>query len=204
MNIFGTDKEQHIIKLFRRGDASAMDMLYAEYADYLTAVCARYIPDDDELKDVLQESFIKIFSKIGEFNYRGNGSLRAWITRIVINESLLTIRKKKNSPIINIENEPPDIQDDEPELGNIGEEVLTNMIRQLPDGYRTVFNLFVIEGKSHKEIAKILNIKADSSASQFHKAKKQLAKMIKNYRLNKELNEGSMDYRHQRPNEGQP
>lgn len=193
MNIFGTDKEQHIIKLFRRGDASAMDMLYAVYADYLTAVCARYIPDDDELKDVLQESFIKIFSKIGEFNYRGNGSLRAWITRIVINESLLTIRKKKNSPIINIENEPPDIQDDEPELGNIGEEVLTNMIRQLPDGYRTVFNLFVIEGKSHKEIAKILNIKADSSASQFHKAKKQLAKMIKNYRLNKELNEGSMD-----------
>ena len=193
MNIVGTDKEQHIIKLFRRGDASAMDMLYAEYADYLTAVCARYIPDDDELKDVLQESFIKIFSKIGEFNYRGNGSLRAWITRIVINESLLTIRKKKNSPIINIENEPPDIQDDEPELGNIGEEVLTNMIRQLPDGYRTVFNLFVIEGKSHKEIAKILNIKADSSASQFHKAKKQLAKMIKNYRLNKELNEGSMD-----------
>ena len=193
MNIFGTDKEQHIIKLFRRGDASAMDCLYSEYADYLTAVCARYIPDDDELKDVLQESFIKIFSKIGEFNYRGNGSLRAWITRIVINESLLTIRKKKNSPIINIENEPPDIQDDEPELGNIGEEVLTNMIRQLPDGYRTVFNLFVIEGKSHKEIAKILNIKADSSASQFHKAKKQLAKMIKNYRLNKELNEGSMD-----------
>src|SRR5574344_697176 len=193
MNIFGTDKEQYIIKLFRRGDASAMDMLYAEYADYLTAVCARYIPDDDELKDVLQESFIKIFSKIGELNYRGNGSLRAWITRIVINESLLTIRKKKNSPIINIENEPPDIQDDEPELGNIGEEVLTNMIRQLPDGYRTVFNLFVIEGKSHKEIAKILNIKADSSASQFHKAKKQLAKMIKNYRLNKELNEGSMD-----------
>ena len=193
MNIFGTDKEQHIIKLFRRGDASAMDMLYAVYADYLTAVCARYIPDDDELKDVLQESFIKIFSKIGEFNYRGNGSLRAWITRIVINESLLTIRKKKNSPIINIENEPPDIQDDEPELGNIGEEVLTNMIRQLPDGYRTVFNLSVIEGKSHKEIAKILNIKADSSASQFHKAKKQLAKMIKNYRLNKELNEGSMD-----------
>ena len=67
------------------------------------------------------------------------------------------------------------------------------MIRQLPDGYRTVFNLFVIEGRSHKEIAKILNIKADSSASQFHKAKKQLAKMIKNYRLNKELNEGSMD-----------
>mgnify|MGYP000346632428 FL=1 len=193
MYIFGTDKEKHIIKLFRRGDASAMDCLYSEYADYLTAVCARYISDDDELKDVLQESFIKIFSKIGEFNYRGNGSLRAWITRIVINESLLTIRKKKNSPIINIENEPPDIQDDEPELGNIGEEVLTNMIRQLPDGYRTVFNLFVIEGKSHKEIAKILNIKADSSASQFHKAKKQLAKMIKNYRLNKELNEGSMD-----------
>ena len=186
MYIFGTDKEKHIIKLFRRGDASAMDCLYSEYADYLTAVCARYIPDDDELKDVLQESFIKIFSKIGEFNYRGNGSLRAWITRIVINESLQCIRKKKNSPIVNIEKEPPDIQDEEPEIGNLNEEVLTNMIRKLPDGYRTVFNLFVIEGKSHKEIAKILNIKADSSASQFHKAKKQLAKMIKDYRLKQE------------------
>ena len=186
MNIFGTGKEEHIIKLFRRGDASAMDCLYSEYADYLTAVCARYIPDDDELKDVLQESFIKIFSKIGEFDYRGNGSLRAWITRIVINESLLCIRKKKSSPIINIEKEPPDIQDDEPEIGSLNEEVLTNMIRKLPDGYRTVFNLFVIEGKSHKEIAKILNIKADSSASQFHKAKKQLAKMIKDYRFKKE------------------
>lgn len=193
MYIFGTDKEQYIIKLFRRGDTSAMDVLYAEYADYLTSVCARYIPDDYELKDVLQESFIKIFSKIGEFNYRGNGSLRAWITRIVINESLILIRKKKNSPIINLEKEPPDVQDDEPEIGDLSQEVLTNMIRQLPDGYRTVFNLFVIEGKSHKEIAKILNIKADSSASQFHKAKKQLAKMIKNYRLKKELNEGSMD-----------
>lgn len=193
MYIFGTDNEQYIIKLFRRGDTSAMDVLYAEYADYLTSVCARYIPDDDELKDVLQESFIKIFSKIGEFNYRGNGSLRAWITRIVINESLILIRKKKNSPIINLEKEPPDVQDDEPEIGDLSQEVLTNMIRQLPDGYRTVFNLFVIEGKSHKEIAKILNIKADSSASQFHKAKKQLAKMIKNYRFKKELNEGSMD-----------
>ena len=193
MYIFGTDKEKHIIKLFRRGDTSAMDCLYSEYADYLTAVCARYIPDDDELKDVLQESFIKIFSKIGEFNYRGNGSLRAWITRIVINESLQCIRKNKKSPIVNIEKEPPDIQDEDPEIGDLNEEVLTNMIRKLPDGYRTVFNLFVIEGKSHKEIAKILNIKADSSASQFHKAKKQLAKMIKNYRLNKELNEGSMD-----------
>jgi len=186
MYIFGTDKEKHIIKLFRRGDASAMDCLYSEYADYLTAVCARYIPDDDELKDVLQESFIKIFSKIEKFNYRGNGSLRAWITRIVINESLLSTRKKKNSPFINIEKEPPDIQDEDPEIGNLNEEVLTNMIRLLPDGYRTVFNLFVIEGKSHKEIAKILNIKADSSASQFYKAKKQLAKMIKDYRLKQE------------------
>ena len=81
MRIFGRNKEQDILNLFRRGDASAMDELYAEYASYLTAICVRYLSDDDDVKDVLQEAFIKIFTTIDAFDYRGSGSLKAWMGR---------------------------------------------------------------------------------------------------------------------------
>ena len=86
MNIAGDNIEQQIIRSFNRGDSSAMDELYGRYADYLTGVCTRYITADDDLKDVLQESFIKIFMGIGSFSYRGKGSLKAWMSRIVVND----------------------------------------------------------------------------------------------------------------------
>ena len=89
------NKEQYIISLFKKGDQHAMDKLYMEYADYLTGVCARYISDEDEVKDVLQESFIKIFTQIHLFEYRGKDSLKAWITKVVINEALMYLRQNK-------------------------------------------------------------------------------------------------------------
>ena len=89
MNNLGNDIEIAIVEKFRRGETSAMDWLYAAYANYLTGVCCRYIVHDDDLKDVLQESFIKIFTRMNSFNYRGKGSLRAWVTKIAINECLL-------------------------------------------------------------------------------------------------------------------
>ena len=89
------DKERYIQNLFERGDRRAMDKFYMEYADYLTGVCARYIADEDTLKDVVQESFIKIFTGIGEFTYRGKGSLKAWTTKIAVNEALMQLRKDK-------------------------------------------------------------------------------------------------------------
>ena len=76
------DKEQQILSLFHKGKKEAMDKLYMEYADYLTGVCARYISEEDTLKDVLQESFIKVFTQIHQFEYRGKDSLKAWLTRI--------------------------------------------------------------------------------------------------------------------------
>ena len=181
MNIFGSNKEKAIIQLFRQGNPLAMDRLYAEYADYLTAVCARYITDDDDLKDVLQEAFIKIFTQIDKFEYRGKGSLKAWTTRIIVNESLLFLRKQKDSlPLVS--DDPPDIPDDTPDTEGLSGETLNNLVAQLPTGYRTILNLYVIEGKSHKEIAQIMGIKPDSSASQFHRAKNMLAKLIKEYK----------------------
>ena len=96
MNLLWTDKEKHIVNLFRKGDPLAMNKLYMEYADYLTGVCARYISDEETLKDVLQESFIKIYTQIQRFEYRGKGSLKAWITRIAINEALGELQKDKH------------------------------------------------------------------------------------------------------------
>ena len=189
MNFPGLDKEQQILRLFGKGDPSAMDKLYAEYADYLAGVCSRYIPDEDEMKDVLQEGFIKIFTKISTFEYRGKGSLKAWSARIVINEALISLRKASSSlKMEEIGTEVPDVPEieEEPDIDGLSEETMINFIKRLPPGYREVFNLYVIEGKTHKEIAKLLGIKPDTSASQFHKAKKMLAKMIKEYRRNKE------------------
>ena len=166
MNIFGSNKELQILKRFGRGDASAMDMLYADYADYLTGVCCRYIGNEDDRKDVLQEAFIKIFTSIGHFSYRGEGSLKAWVTRIAVNEALQYLRQQcRWSPIDSDAPLPTDR--------------LVELIQQLPPGYRAVFNLFAIEGLSHKEIARQLGITPSTSASQYFKARAMLARMIK-------------------------
>lgn len=182
MNLFWIDKEKHMVNLFRKGDPLAMNKLYMEYADYLTGVCARYISNEDTLKDVLQESFIKIFTQIHQFEYRGKGSLKAWITKIVINEALIQLQKDKmfftflQGATLN------ELPDEEPDTDDLNAETLLSFVRQLPPGYRAVFNLFVIEEKSHKEIAEILHIKPDTSASQFARARQMLAKMIRTYK----------------------
>ena len=92
MKLFSRDNEQTIVRKLNRGDATAIDLLYAEYAPLLTAICARYVAQNEDIKDILQEAFIKMFDKGRTFNYRGKGSLKAWATRSVINESLLFLR----------------------------------------------------------------------------------------------------------------
>lgn len=155
-----------------------MKMLYSRYAGYLSAVCARYIPDDDQVKDILQEAFIKIFQTLDRFSWRGEGSLRAWMTRIVVNDSLKALRRKRTVPLPDNLSE---MAEEEPDFEGVPLPVIQEMIRKLPDGYRTVFNLFVFEDKSHKEIAALLGIKENSSASQLHHAKAMLGKWIKAY-----------------------
>ena len=156
-----------------------MKMLYDRYVGYLTAVCARYIPDDNEVKDILQEAFIKIFQSMEKFSWRGEGSLKAWMGRIVVNDSLKVLRRKKLLPLS--ETLPEPIDEEEPAFADVPLDVIQGMIRQLPDGYRTVFNLYVFEDKSHREIASLLGIKENSSASQLHHAKAMLARWIKDY-----------------------
>lgn len=211
MNILRTDKEQRLLQLFDRGDTTAMDGLYAEYADYLTGVCYRYIANEDDIKDVLQEAFIKIFMQIGSFHYRGKGSLKAWMTRVVINESLMFLRSKKRENVVDMDigsaldytkvtDDGADTSSDDGDLynGHGGSDFLSeveevplettedipifDLIAKLPPGYRAVFNLFAIDGLSHKEIAGELGISPSTSASQFYKARTLLARMINDYR----------------------
>lgn len=162
-----------------------MKALYDRYAGFLTAVCSRYIENKEDVKDLMQDSFIRIFSSIGSFEYRGEGSLKAWMSRIVINNTLKYIRDNIQKGMISIDEDIPDVPDEEiPEISEIPPSVIQEMIRRLPEGYRTVFNLFVFEGKSHKEIAMLLGIKENSSASQLHRAKALLAGWIREYRQN--------------------
>ena len=177
--------ERELAEMLQRGDASVLGEVYARYARHLTSVCSRYIIDYEDVRDILQESFIKIFTKGSTFKYREEGSLKAWLRQIVVNESLTFLKKKeRQSLVVFDESIIIDTSDDSEEISILPEiptEVLYQKIRDLPPGYRIVFNLYAIEGKSHKEIAELLGIQEATSASQLSRAKKLLAKRMKEY-----------------------
>lgn len=180
----GNINEQEILHLIRQNGSLAIKTIYSYYIEYLTAVCSRYVICDEDVKDVLQDSFVKIFTSLNTFEYRGAGSIKAWLVRIVVNESLKFLKKNEKTDFLQYESDLPDAIDedeDEPDVKNIPSDLILDMIRLLPIGYRTVFNLFVFEKKSHKEIANLLNITESTSTSQFYRAKKMLAKWIKDY-----------------------
>lgn len=156
--------------------------LYHRHIGYLAAVCSRYISSDEDVRDILQTSFMKIISSLDKFEWRGPGSLRAWMTRITVNESLKFLRENEKTRKMFEGYVHEDEVVEEPDTDNLSADVIQGMIRELPDGYRTVFNLYVFEEKSHKEIAAMLGITESTSASQFHRAKALLASKIREYR----------------------
>ena len=179
-------KEQILVNRLLKKEESAWKELFGVYSGSLTYVCSRYIIDKEDVHDVLQNSFIQMFRSIGIFEYRGNGSLKAWITRIVVNESLKHLKKNPELKTVSDDFEIPDMEDqEEPNIEEVSQNEIMKMIKSLPDGYRTVFNLYVFEKKSHKEIAEALGIAENSSASQFHRAKAILAQKIKEYKISK-------------------
>lgn len=174
--------EQRLLKRLQDGDKSAAREFYTLYADYLAGICSRYIDDEDDLKDVFQDAFIHIFTHIGDFRYRGAGSLQAWVSKVMVNQSLKFLRTKRRHEFVQLDESMTDeLEDDEPPVSDIPPDVIRQMLSRLPVGYRTVLNLYVFEDMSHQEIARLLGIKENSSASQLHRAKRLLAKMIKQY-----------------------
>ena len=173
--------EQQIVNGIKNGDRRAMRAMYDLLVGHAMATAMRYLADRDDCRDVLQEGFLKAFSHMGDFHYRGEGSLKAWFSRIIANESINQL--KHHARITFLNTEVVDALDDEtPDVTHIPPEVINRMISSLPTGYRIVFNQFVFEHKTHKEIAQSLGIKEDSSASQLLRAKRLLAKMINQYK----------------------
>lgn len=172
------ETEQQLQEAVKAGNRQAMKRLYERYKGYAMSTGLRYIPDNDDVEDVVQDSFVRILTSIQQFNYQGEGSLKSWIGRTVANKAIDFIRKHEH---VNFTGTIPDTPDEEPELERIPPDVLTNMIAQLPSGYRLVLNLYVFEHCSHKEIAQRLGIKERTSSSQYSRAKVILTKMMKDY-----------------------
>jgi len=176
------EKEKSLIDALRRGGSPAKRSFYEQFHRYLAAVCARYVADNDEVKDLLQEVFIKIYTRFDSFEYRGVGSLQAWSRRIAVNEALQYLRSTRRNQQVSIEQlgdlpEP----DETPDIAGIPQQELLAMVRRLPERYRTVFNLYIFEEMSHKEIAALLQIGESTSASNLHRAKALLTRWIKEY-----------------------
>jgi len=173
--------EQQIVNGIKNHDRRAMHAMYDLLAGHAMATAMRYLADRDDCRDVLQEGFLKAFSHMGDFHYRGEGSLKAWFSRIIANESINQL--KRHARITFLDAEVVDEPDDEtPDVTHIPPGEINRIIASLPAGYRIVFNEFVFEHKSHKEIAQSLGIKENSSASQLLRAKRLLAKMINQYK----------------------
>lgn len=176
------ENEISLVEGCRAGEDTARKELYTLYAERMLAVCYRYTGDVDAAHDVLHDGFVKIFT---HFNYRGECALSSWITRVMVTQAIDYLRRRERiGRLMVCEEQLPDVPD-ETEVaeagGRLSEEVLMAFVAELPAGCRTVFNLFVFEEKTHKEIAGLLHIKEHTSTSQLHRAKSLLAKRIKEY-----------------------
>ena len=158
-------------------DRKSQHAIYKLYYGKMKAVCLRYTRDPDTAQDVLQEGFIKVFDKIGQWH--GSGPLGGWIRTVMVNTALTHLRntrKWRNSVDIDAA-EDLDAEDVDA-VSKMNEETLLKLIEQMPPGYRTVFNLFAIEGYSHKEIADAMGVTENTSKTQFLKAKNWLKKNL--------------------------
>jgi RNA polymerase sigma-70 factor, ECF subfamily len=176
------------------GKRSAQSALYRRYAAVMMAVCLRYAQNRDEAEDILQEAFLKIFQNIN--SYRKEGSFEGWMKRVMINHALNYYRKNRKRPFledIDSINETDIMEkEEEPALhAPISAERLTALIQLLPPGYRMVFNMYVFEEYSHKEISSELNISENTSKTQLLKARRMLQKKL--LELNILKNTGSIN-----------
>jgi RNA polymerase sigma-70 factor (ECF subfamily) len=169
-------KEEELIKGCLRRERSAQQQLFDLYSSKMYGLCYRYVRHAMEAEDILVTAFTKVFERIGQF--KGEGSFEGWIRRIMVNEALTYLRKSRTMYL------ETDLEqaDREPDYDNLSDhleaEDLLKMIQELPPGYRLVFNMYAIDGYSHKEIAKQLGISENTSKSQLSRARVYLQKLL--------------------------
>ena len=167
--------EVQLIEACKREESFAQRLLYDQYVERMYLLCLRYVPQETDAEEILSDAFLKCFNNISRFAYLGEGSLRAWLSRIVVNECLMFLRRKKELIIsIDDNNALPLIKDQDVTLSTINTKDILKYIQQLPVGYRTVLNLYVFEDMPHKEIAALLQITESTSKSQLFKARAML------------------------------
>lgn len=176
------EEEKDLIQRCIRGDRRAQRELYETFSPLLFAVALRYVGSRENAKDVLQEGFITIFDKIG--TYKGDGSFQGWLRKIVANTALMYIRKNDVLKFADDVDTTPLKGNDflsENALDVIGTKEIMNLICQMPEGFRVVFNLYIFEGYSHAEIAKAIGITEGSSRSQLSRGRVWLQERIKKF-----------------------
>lgn len=168
--------DEDLVRGCMREDRSFQSLLYEKYSNKMFAICMRYSNTREEAEDVLQDSFIKIFNKISSF--RGDGPLEGWMRRVMVNTALKSRDKRR------LKFESGDIEH-APEQGmaakaisKMGEKDILRLISELPEGYKLVFNLYAVEGYSHKEIGAMLDISESTSRSQYSRARHQLVEKL--------------------------
>jgi RNA polymerase sigma-70 factor (ECF subfamily) len=164
-----------------RGDRKAQFELYRLYSQAMYNICLRMVNDDLDAEDLLQQSFVDVFTKMDSFRYES--SIGAWIKRIVVN-NCINFLKKRRLQIQSLDDSFHQVADDFPiDNYNINVKAINEAIRQLPDGYRVVFSLYLFEGYDHQEIGQILDITEATSKSQFSRAKKKLRDLLEGQKL---------------------
>ena len=186
-NETNVENKEHLKVLIEgclNNDRRSQEELFKLYYGKMLGVCMRYSNDRDSAEEVLQEGFIKIFDKLERFDYKG--SFEGWIRRIMANTAIDHIRKSKKDPILSdndedfkLGSENPVVAKEELEFVGIKAEIALDAVRNLSPAYRAVFNLYVMEEYTHKEIAEILNISEGTSKSNLSKAKLNLQKILK-------------------------
>lgn len=164
-----------------RGDEEARKELYMRYARSLYALCIRYVGDSELARDLMHDSFIRIFDTIGK--YKPVGTLKSWMSRVTVNLVIDHLRKSRRLETVAIEPMVEKIPEDMPQNGiqTVPKAELLKMVASLPEAKRVIFNLFCVEGYSHKDIAAMLGIKEKTSSSLLFKAREQLAADVKEY-----------------------
>ena len=169
-----------LARLCARGNEKARHELYTRYAAYLYALCIRYVGDRELARDLMHDGMIKIFDTIGK--YRPTGSLKSWCARVTVNMVIDHMRKSRRmdlQPIEQTQEKIPEPQNEE--VAKIPKTELMRMVGRLPETKRIIFNLFCVEGYSHKDIAQMLDIKEKTSSSLLFKAREQLAENVRDY-----------------------
>jgi RNA polymerase sigma-70 factor (ECF subfamily) len=169
-----------LAKLCARGDEKARQQLYTKYATYLYALCIRYVSDRELARDLMHDAMIKIFDTVEK--YRPTGSLKSWCARVTVNMVIDHMRRSKHMETVPLEptqEKIPEPQNEE--VAKIPKAELMRMVGELPETKRVIFNLFCIDGYSHKDIAEMLDIKEKTSSSLLFKARAQLAENVREY-----------------------